>query len=104
MVVVLGYIVCADAAEAQKIGRVLVEEKLAACANVVSGVQSFFSWAGKIQNTEEAILFCKTLSEKIPAVEKKIKSMHTYDVPCICFYEAKSVNPAYKKWIRESLG
>ncbi len=103
MAVVLGYIVCADAVEAARIGESLVKEKLVACANVVPSVQSVFLWDGKPQRTDEAVLFCKTLSEKIPSVEKKAESMHSYNVPCICFYEAKSVNPAYEKWIRESL-
>lgn len=103
MGVVLGYIVCADATEASKIGEVLVKEKLAACANVVPAVQSTFFWQGTFEKTEEALLFCKTVSEKIPAVEGCVKSLHSHDVPCICFYQAAHVNAEYDDWVRKAL-
>lgn len=103
MAVVLGYVVCADAREAQRIGRALVEQKLVACANVVTGVESIFSWDATLQTAKEAVLFLKTLTEKMPAVEKQVKSLHSYDVPCICFYRAEHVNAEYEKWLRESL-
>lgn len=103
MGVVLGYIVCKDVLEAGKIAESLVKLKLVACANIVPAVRSTFFWNGALQNVEEAVLFCKTLSKKIPAVEKKVRSLHSYDVPCICFYRAEHVNADYEQWIRASL-
>ncbi len=100
---VLGYVVCADAAEARRMADVLVNEKLAACANIVTGVHSVFLWQSEVTSADEVLLLMKTLAEKIPAVERRIKSMHSYDVPCICFYAAQHVNPEYAEWVRESL-
>lgn len=100
---VLGYVVCADAAEARRIADALVEEKLAACANIVTGVHSVFVWQNKMTSADEVLLLLKTLTEKIPAVEQKVKALHSYDVPCISFYAAQHVNVEYLVWVRESL-
>jgi periplasmic divalent cation tolerance protein len=100
---VMGYVVCADATQARKIADVLVNEKLAACVNIVPGVHSVFSWNGKVQHADEVLLLCKTTQAKIPAFEKKVKSLHSHDVPCICFYKAEHVSAGYEKWLRDSL-
>ncbi|MBI5226050.1 divalent-cation tolerance protein CutA [Candidatus Micrarchaeota archaeon] len=103
MAVVLAYIVCAHSEEAETIGEELVREKLVACANVVTGVKSIFSWQGKIEKKTEAILFCKTVSEKEKAIEKKVKSLHSYALPGICFYPAEHVSAEYEKWVHNSV-
>jgi len=99
----MGYVVCSDEKEARKIADALVKEKLAACVNVIQGVHSVFSWQGRVESADEVLLLCKTLKSKIPAVEKRIKSLHSYDVPCICFYPAVHVNAEYEKWLRDCL-
>lgn len=101
MQLVMAYIACKNQSEAQTMARTLVQEKLVACANVIPAVQSFFVWKGKTENQTEAILICKTLEEKMAAVQKRVKELHSYDVPCIAFYQAKRVNKEYLNWVNE---
>ncbi|MBI2445853.1 divalent-cation tolerance protein CutA [Candidatus Micrarchaeota archaeon] len=101
--VVLGYVICADAGEGQRIADVLVREKLAACVNILTGVHSVFSWQGEVQHADEVLLLCKTTRAKIPAFEKKVKSLHSHDVPCVCFYPAMHVGAEYERWLRDFL-
>lgn len=101
--IVLGYVVCASVTEAQKISDALVKEKLVACTNVVPAVQSTFFWQGELESVREVLLFCKTLQRKMPAVEARIKALHSHDVPCICFYPAVHVNAEYASWVRQSV-
>ena len=92
------YVTCKNAAEAGKIGESLVKKRLAACATVIPSAKSFFFWHGKLQKTREALLFLKTLGKNKAALEKQIKKMHSYDVPCILFFKPGTTKE-YGKWI-----
>ena len=88
----------------RKIGSMLVENKLAACVNIISKVQSIFFWKGEVCESEEYLLICKSKaslfeSKFIPAVE----SNHPYEVPEIVAIPLFGGNPAYKNWINEVL-
>ena len=67
--------------EAQKIGRILVEEGLVACANIVPEIQSIFSWEGQVTEEREALLILKSVKESFESIEAKVKALHSYDVP-----------------------
>lgn len=77
------YLTTKNKAEAKKIGRILIEEKLASCINAWEGVDSIYWWKRKIEETKEGILLIKTSEEKTKQVVNRIKTLHSYDCPCI---------------------
>jgi len=95
------YITTKDEEEAKKIGKALVEEKLAACVNI-HPIESIYRWEGKVQEEGEAAMFVKTKAELADKVIQRVKELHSYEVPCIvCFPIAKG-NADFLKWIEES--
>lgn len=81
------------------IARTLVEERLAACANVIDGVTSVYRWNGAIQEDREAILLLKTRSELVPAAIHRVRELHPYDCPAIVAWEPTAVSPDYQRWV-----
>jgi periplasmic divalent cation tolerance protein len=77
------YITTPDKKEAQKIGRKLVEQNLAACANIIDGMQSIYKWEGEIKESNECVLIIKTLYSRVKKVTRLIKELHSYEVPAI---------------------
>ena len=98
----MGYITHPDQATANRIGRCLVEEKLAACANVFS-IRSHYWWQQTIESEDEWVSLVKTTSEKWKALEARVKELHPYEVPCIINWEVNA-NQAYEDWVKESVG
>ena len=90
--------------EAQKIARGLLEEKLAACVNIIDGVESHFWWQGKIDSAKEALLVIKTKKELFNKLAKKVKSLHSYSVPEIIALPIVTGNTEYLNWINDSTG
>jgi len=74
---------CKDQAEARAIGKALVEERLAACVNIVPGIESIYRWKGKIEEGSEALLLAKTRVELVHGLMERVKKMHSYACPCI---------------------
>ncbi len=93
----LVYVPCKDSEEATKIGRALIKEKLACCANIIPSVYSIFPGSEKIEETSEALLLLKTLSP-YNKVRARIEQLHSYDVPLVSAVKLSNVNPKYKKW------
>lgn len=102
MKILFTYVTCKNAAEARKIGTALVEKKLAACAVVVPKVESFYLWKGKKRKASEAILFLKSALRNKAALEKEIRGMHSYEVPCILFFNAVC-GEDYGKWLENAV-
>jgi periplasmic divalent cation tolerance protein len=69
--------------EAQKIGKALVETRLAACVNILENMQSIYRWEEKVQEDSEVVLIAKTTDTKVSPLIDKVKSLHSYDCPCI---------------------
>ena len=92
-----------DVAEAQKIAKGLLEAKLVACANLVFEVQSFFRWQGKIDKANEVLLVLKAPADKFTEIIKKVKSLHSYDVPEVIALPIIAGNEDYLKWLDESV-
>ena len=95
------YITTGDEAEARKIGRTLVEEKLAACVNF-HPIQSIYRWEGKIEEEREIAVLVKTRAELADRVIERVKELHSYEVPCIVSFPIEKGYPAYLQWIGES--
>lgn len=99
----MGYITAKDKAQAQAIGRALVEKKLVACANIFPQVESVYTWEGKVETATEAIVVVKTTAKQKDKIVSFVKALHSYAVPCIVFYDMHGGNPDYLKWIKESV-
>ena len=89
-----------DAAE--RLARVLVERRLAACVNVVPRVTSFYWWEGKLQEDGESLLVIKCPREGIDKLTTELVEAHPYDVPEVVAFDVAGGNPAYLEWVRKS--
>ena len=88
--------------EGQKLASCLLQEKLAACVNVIDGVNSLFRWQGKIDKAKEALLIIKTRKTLFNKLLKKVKSLHSYEVPEIIALPIIAGNKKYLDWIDDS--
>ena len=88
--------------EAETIGRTLVEEKLAACANIVPGVNSIYRWKGKIESSKEALMIVKSRSSLLDRIIARVKELHSYSVPEIIAMPIAGGSSDYLNWIEES--
>ena len=91
------YITCKDDKEAKNIAKELITKKLIACANIFP-IESMYQSEGKIVDTKEIVLLCKTSEGNYNDVAKSVKKMHSYDVPCICKLKADA-NKSYADWV-----
>ena len=97
------YMTCSDKEEARRIGRDLVESRLAACVNILDPMESLYWWDGAVQNDQETVLIAKTTIEKVPELKKRVLSLHSYDCPCIVCLPVDSGHEAYLDWIRSQV-
>ena len=89
--------------EAQRIAAALVEQRLAACVNILPGVESIFRWQGKIDRASEWLMIIKTKAEAFERVRDAIQKLHSYDVPEIISLEIDDGSAAYLQWIDETV-
>ena len=99
---ILIYITCKNKKEAQKIGKALVKEKLAACVGYFP-IESIYRWKGKMVNDKEFALLIKTTKKNFMKIEKRVKELHSYQIPCICAIPAYKVNKEYLSWVKKEL-
>ncbi len=90
--------------EVLKIGKSMVEKRLAACAQISSPIESHFWWDGKLDKAEEWQCSMKTTREKYPALEQAIAQMHSYDVPQIVAVPVCAALASFEKWVMEETG
>lgn len=93
------YVNTADGDEARRIGRALVEARLAAAANVLPAVSSVFRWQGEIRERPEAILILKTRTDLVGRAVETIRAMHGYACPSILAVPVQNGNPDYLAWV-----
>ncbi|HID80577.1 MAG TPA: divalent-cation tolerance protein CutA [Ignisphaera sp.] len=87
--------------EAEKIARKLLDERVAACVNIVEGIKSLFWWQGKVDEANEVLMVIKTRLDLFEKVIEYIKSLHSYTVPEIIALPIVAGNTEYLKWIDE---
>lgn len=99
------YITTPGRDEAFRIGSQIVDEKLAACANIIDGMESVYRWQGEIKTDKESILILKTSYENVSRLTKRVKELHSYKVPCIISINIteQEGNEEYLNWILESV-
>jgi periplasmic divalent cation tolerance protein len=95
------YVTAKDEEEAARIGRTVVSERLAACANVVGRIRSFYWWQGTVQEDSEAILILKSRKPLLEALVERIKALHSYTVPCVVSLAIDGGNAEFLRWIGE---
>ena len=81
----------------------VVEERLAACANILGTVHSIYRWAGTLHTAEEVAAIFKTTDEQSSALMTRITSLHSYDVPCLVTWRVEKVLEAYANWVEETV-
>ena len=96
------FITAKDADEANRIAEKLVEEKLAACVNIVSSIKSIFWWEGKVDRADEALLILKSQKNLLNKIIKTVKSLHSYTVPEVIALPVVGGNADYLKWVKAS--
>ncbi len=99
---IIVFITVSSGDEAEKIAGALVDDRLAACVNILSGVRSVFFWEGKTQEADELLLICKS---RMPIIEKlieRVKSLHSYTVPEIIALPIIAGSRDYLDWMKET--
>jgi periplasmic divalent cation tolerance protein len=92
-----------DNDQAEELARSLVEERLAACVNVYGPMTSFYRWKGAVERDAERQLVIKTTRDRLPALETRLKALHSYDLPEFIVLSVESGNAAYLAWLIQSV-
>ena len=99
-------VICVTAgstSEASRLARALVEERLAACVNQIGPIQSVYRWEGKLEESVEQLLIIKSRKELFPALEKRVRELHSYSVPEIVALPIIDGSPDYLRWLDEQV-
>ena len=91
-----------NADTARSIGRTLVQERLAACVNVVPGVVSIYSWNGALHEDDEVVCLIKTSPERFERLRARVVELHPYDVPEVIAFAVDDGSREYLDWVRSS--
>lgn len=97
----LVYITTSDKEEAKSIGKTLVKERLAACINIIDGMESIYWWDGEIQHDRECILIAKAPYHNVKELTVRVKDLHSYECPCILSLQIaeQEGNDEYQQWL-----
>jgi periplasmic divalent cation tolerance protein len=97
------YAVFANAEEAERIGRTVIEERLAACINILGPIRSIYRWKGKIESAEEVAAIFKTHHWRTDALMERLAALHSYDVPCVVSWPIDKILGPYAEWVEDSV-
>lgn len=95
------YITAKDVSEARRLGRSLLKDRLAACVNILGQMESLYWWKGAVRNEKEVALIAKTTARSLDALIRKVRSVHSYEVPCVVALPIAKGNPAFLEWIEQ---
>jgi periplasmic divalent cation tolerance protein len=95
------YCTCPDIATAEKISRQLVNDKLAACVNLLPGITSIYEWQGKIEQSSEVLLVIKSMAERFAEISTLIEDIHPYELPELIAVSITDGLPGYLDWIKQ---
>jgi periplasmic divalent cation tolerance protein len=97
--IVTVYATFADAEEAARIARTLVEERLAACANILGPIRSIYRWEGRMEDAAEVAALFKTSADTADALIGRLSELHGYDVPAAVVWPISNALPSYAQWV-----
>ena len=97
------YAIFADADEAERIGRQVIEERLAACINILGPVRSIYRWNGAIETADETAAILKTTAANADRLITRITDLHSYEVPCVVTWPIAKLVGAYADWVEGSV-
>ena len=92
---------CPDTDTAERLAEALVEERLAACVNIVPGLRSVYRWQAEVERADETLLLIKTVRERFDALSARIKALHPHELPEVLAVEAAAGLPAYLRWVAD---
>jgi periplasmic divalent cation tolerance protein len=95
----LVYITASGIEEAERLGRMILSERLGACVNICSGVRSLYLWKGSGEKAEEATMVVKTRTSLVPRLAERVRTEHSYETPCILAFPAEFADKNYADWI-----
>lgn len=93
------YLTFPSVGEATHVGRVLLDERLAACVNILSPVQSLYNWNGTVEENTEIVMIAKSRSALFDALSARVKALHSYTNPCIVALPISQGAPDFLQWI-----
>ena len=99
----MAYMTAADEDEARRIARTLVEERLAACVNILGRIQSVYRWEGEVQASPEIAFLAKTTDACFDALAARVRELHSYELPCIVAVPLARGEAAFLGWIEENV-
>lgn len=99
--IMMAYITAANRDDALKLATTLVQERLAACANIHDGMTSIYWWQGEVQQAQETSLIVKTRADLIEALKRRVCELHSYSVPCIVAWPIGDGHGPYLHWVRD---
>lgn len=94
---------CPDRPNANQIAQSLLEKRLAACVNILPGIESMYRWKGAIETATELLLLIKTRQDLLPAVQSEITRLHSYEVPELIALPVSGGGTAYLEWLTKEL-
>jgi len=97
------FVTSSDTGEAARLADTLVSEQLAACVNVVPGIESVYRWEGKITRDIETLLIIKTTDARYAELERRIKELHSYTTPEVVAIRIERGSEQYLNWLRDSI-
>ncbi|HWI87627.1 MAG TPA: divalent-cation tolerance protein CutA [Sphingomicrobium sp.] len=104
MSVVSVYVLFASAEEAERIGRTVIEERLAACINILGPVRSIYRWQGAVETSDEVAAILKTSLIEADALITRMAALHSYEVPCITTWPIDKILHSYADWVEDNVG
>lgn len=104
MAIRIVYMTAGNVDEASRIAKALVQRRLAACVNIIDGIRSIYEWEGTLQDEREVVMIAKTHADCLPELEEAVKSIHSYDCPCIVELAVSGGNNAFLDWVGAQVG
>ncbi len=93
------YVTCESTEQAQRLAHTLLAERLAACANILPGMQSIYWWQGQVEQATETVLILKTQAALEDSLIGRVRDLHSYELPCVLSWPIAEGNPNYLQWI-----
>ena len=97
------YVTAGDREEALALARMLVGERLAACANVLGESASVYRWQGAVQEEGEVVLVAKTVEDRVEAAARRVREAHSYDSPCVVALPISGGDADFLSWVRDEV-